>query len=721
MPIGNGDLGANVWTEQNGDLVLLVSKCDAWTELGKLVKLGRVRIQLTPNPFAGAQDPTQTLHLEDGSIQINSGANTVRVWVDANHPVLHVEAALDHPASLRATLELWRTKTHPYDQPSPDKGGLFEFGNHSVPLDFEADTVLPSSDGRIAWLHFNQASLYPFVLRQEHLESLLDKYPDPLLHRCFGATLAGPGLVPDGDRTLQSKAPARKLQLDLIALTTAPAPSPEAWKAGLDTLAAGIGRLNPEAAWAAHRQWWRQFWSRGWIHVAGTPEAGAVSQGFALQRYMIAATSRGAYPAKYNGSLFTVGHDMPANLDSNDRNHSPDYRRWGNSYWNQNNRQLYWPLFATGDFDIIQPWFQMYLKALPLATDRTRLYYHHDGAAFVETIYFWGLPNLNDFGFDNPSTQVDSRWMRYHIQGGIEVVEQMLTQYEITQDPAFARSQILPFATAILDYYANHWPTGADGKIRMAPMQSLETYQLDAVNPTPDIAGLKTVLTQLLALPASITSAPQRASWKSLLDRVPAIPMGKTAKGKLPPLGVGDPDGKAVILPAEKYGKTQNMENPELYTVFPYRIYGLGKPDLQLARDTFAARIFPFDICWGQDGPQSALLGLTATAQKAAIHEFTSYGDQRFKWFWKSASDWIPDLDNGGSGMLTLELMLMQTDGRRIHLLPAWPKEWTADFKLHAPYQTTVEGHVENGKVTGLKVTPPSRAKDIVVAAEDGK
>src|SRR5882762_5749300 len=33
MPIGNGDLAANVWTEQNGDLMLLVAKADAWTEL----------------------------------------------------------------------------------------------------------------------------------------------------------------------------------------------------------------------------------------------------------------------------------------------------------------------------------------------------------------------------------------------------------------------------------------------------------------------------------------------------------------------------------------------------------------------------------------------------------------------------------------------------------------------------------------------------------------
>jgi len=129
---------------------------------------------------------------------------------------------------------------------------------------------------------------------------------------------------------------------------------------------------------------------------------------------------------------------------------------------------------------------------------------------------------------------------------------------------------------------------------------------------------------------------------------------------------------------------------------------------------------FPFDHCWGQDGPQSALLGLTAVAKKAAIDEFTDYGDERFSWFWKAGGDWIPDLDNGGTGMITLESMLMETDGKRIQLLPAWPNDWTADFKLHEPYRTTVEGHVENGKVTNLKVTPKSRAKDVVITAHDG-
>jgi hypothetical protein len=57
----------------------------------------------------------------------------------------------------------------------------------------------------------------------------------------------------------------------------------------------------------------------------------------------------------------------------------------------------------------------------------------------------------------------------------------------------------------------------------------------------------------------------------------------------------------------------------------------------------------------------------------------------------------------------------MQCDGKRIQLLPAWPTNWIADFKLHAPDKTTVEGHVENGKITRLKVSPADRTKDVIV------
>src|ERR1035437_7754679 len=51
MPLGNGDVALNVWTEQNGDILLLIAKSDTWNENGQLLKPGRVRIRLEPNPF----------------------------------------------------------------------------------------------------------------------------------------------------------------------------------------------------------------------------------------------------------------------------------------------------------------------------------------------------------------------------------------------------------------------------------------------------------------------------------------------------------------------------------------------------------------------------------------------------------------------------------------------------------------------------------------------
>jgi alpha-L-fucosidase 2 len=715
MPIGNGSLGANVWTEANGDLVVLVSSPDAWTEMGKLVKLGRVRIRLTPNPFAGSGDFSQVLHLEDGSIEIQRGENTARIWIDANHPALHVEEHTDNPATMQVSLETWR-KNETLHEGSAEKAGMNELASDDYPVDFEADTVLAAEAHSIAWYHFNEKSIYPTTLEQEHLTSLIGKYPDPLLHRCFGALITGTGLVSKDDRTLVSK-PRKNFRVDLVALVERNASSGSAWRT---QLMQSLPEANPnhlDAVRDAHQRWWREFWDRSWIEVKGDEQAQEVSQGFAIQRYMMAASSRGELPVKFNGGIFTVGHEMEDGVRSDSGNHNPDYRGWGNCYWNQNNRLLYWPLVATGDYDLLQPWFHMYTADLPFEKDRTELYYHHPGASYPETMFFWGLPSVKDFGWNNPTTEIESRWQRYHIQGSLEVISEMLDYYDYSGDVGFAKDSIIPVADAVVAYYDQHWPRGADGKIRMSPTQSLETYQLIAVNPTPDIAGLRSVIPRLMKLPSTVIMPDQRAALEKTLHDLPSLPEGKTgANGKTPPNGKGDPNGTTILLPAEEYGKTGNSENPELYVTFPYHLYGVGKPDLKLVRDTFQARRSPQDTCWGQDGTESAVLGLTDEAQKAAIAEFTNYGDQRFKWFWKPAHDWIPDLDNGGSGMITLEEMLLQPDGKKLILLPAWPSNWSADFKLHAPLETTVEGHVEKGKITRLVVQPESRAKDVVAA-----
>jgi alpha-L-fucosidase 2 len=722
MPIGNGDIGMNLWTEQNGAIVFLIGKTDAFSENGQLLKLGRVRVKLTPNPFVGSNF-SQVLKVREGEIDLQGGSSAdhpdlVRIWVDANHPVIHIEATTNDPVDVEADVELWRNQARITPQGGEELGGtgaLRELNNSPDPITIDPDTVLPAQNDRLTWCHFNTRTTYPIVLKNQHLDSLLDKYPDPLLHRAFGVVMKGAGMASSDDRTLKTKSSSSNNRLDLYAMTEQ-TDSPQTWQADLNKIVDQVDAVDIEAARKAHQKWWADFWNRSWINVTGTPEADEVTQSYAMQRWMEACGGRGALPMKYNGSIFTVGQEPPPGTDTSAKGQrDPDYRSWGGNFWFQNQRHLYWPLMASGDEDILAPFIKMYLDDLPLEKDRVKVHFNHSGASYPETMYFWGTQNNNDFGWGNSDNVGKNTWVRYHIEGSLELIAMMLDRYDYTQDSDFAKTSLVPIAEAVTTFYDQHWKRGPDGKIRMNPATSIETYQ-NSINPTPDLAGLMNILPRLLGLPQDLTTGDQRDLWQKMLADLPPLPKGTTDdKGKMPPYGKDAPDGLPILLPAEKYDGAGNVENPELYPVFPFRLYGVGKPDLDIAKNTYGAKRFKSSTCWGQDGEEAALLGLTDVAQHEVIANCTDYGDQRFKWFWKPGNDWIPDMDNGGAGMETLQLMLIQCDGKRIQLLPAWPSNWNADFKLYAPYQTTIQAKVSNGKITDLQVTPPERQKDVVI------
>ena len=77
MPCGGGDIGLNVWVE-NGDVLFYVSKSGTFDENNALLKLGRVRVKLSPNPFEGNVFK-QELILKDGYLKINGSNGFVNV------------------------------------------------------------------------------------------------------------------------------------------------------------------------------------------------------------------------------------------------------------------------------------------------------------------------------------------------------------------------------------------------------------------------------------------------------------------------------------------------------------------------------------------------------------------------------------------------------------------------------------------------------------------
>ena len=912
MPLGNGDIGVNVWCESNGDLLFYISKTDAWSENGRLLKLGRVRLTADPPLYAAGDTFRQELDLSSGTILVSisnaqNQTSNVKLWVDANHPAICLDAESDTAREWRISVEMWRTVPRTITD-ATEKQSAYGIMSGPDPIVVEPDTVVTGLNDRVIWYHRNERSIWEDTLTVQSLSHLTNSMTDPLLDRTFGATLYGVGLTNSTAATLVSTGAMTTLSATIIPLT-ALSESATAWRDELDMSVLKVESLPRHTRCEAHTTWWEAFWNRHWImasgsrnlsemilptmsplrigadpdgnnrffgkmsrvgiysgplspaevitlaatdrhtvpgtddrrvaawrfdtlangtipdlanglfplSVAGTlalvddggvnvlsfggggylsvdhndaltltngftleawiapdvlPGSGAriidkgvvgtsqgyvcdsypgndlrsiinsgtlmhdanmptgtwahvavtadpatrvhriylngavvqedalsldgfvVSQGYILQRFINACGGRGNSPIKFNGSLFTV--DMSG--------YDADFRKWGPCYWWQNTRLPYWTMLMAGDFDLMQPLFDMYMNALPLARERVMTYYGHEGAYFPETMYFWGTWNNDNYGWYRTGKEVgrsDNDYIRWEWQGGIELTAMMLDYYDLTDDDTFVTNTLAPFADEIIKLYDLRYSRESDGTIRFTPAQALETYWEGTENPMPEVAGLHHILPRLLELPEYLVTAVQTSRWTRL-------------HGELPDLPLRDVSGQTVLAPAEVLGSKHNVEHPELYAVFPYRQYRVGKPNLELARATYDVRVDRNNSGWEQGPIFAARLGLSNDAADQLVSRFgTKHTGSRFPAMWGPNYDWIPDQDHGGVCMIALQQMLMQCDGDRILLFPAWPADWNVTFRLHAPGQTIVEGELANGVITRFHITPANRYNDV--------
>jgi len=701
MPLGNGDIGINVWVEQKGDLLFYVSKTDTWSENARLLKLGRLRVKLSPNPFTEGAPFRQVLRLSEGAVTISAGkgpAETrLRVWVDANHPVVRVEAEKDEPFEMTVSLEIWRTTER--QLAGKELFSAYGLDGAPHPVFVMPDTVLSNTGDRIVWCHRNERSIWRETLELQGMGKWAESAVDPLLHRTFGGAIKGDGLAAKSPTALQSREPRKQHRVAVYCLT-AQTPSADAWLEELEKTVAETERTDWRQASSAQKEWWRAFWERSWIRVTGDDAAQVVSRGYALQRFISACGGRGAFPVKFNGSIFTV------DAREKDMEFDADFRAWGGPYWFQNTRLIYWPMLGSGDFEMMRPLFRMFTDALPFAQARTPIYFDHEGVFFPETMYFWGAYANDNYGWNREGkrvSQVDNTYIRWHWEGQLELLAIMIDYHGHTMDDAFLRDDLLPMAKGVLAFFDRHYERDTEGKLLFKPAQALETWQ-NVVNPLPEIAGLRFVLDGLLALPDDKISEAQRAAWAKLRSEIPPLPMREA-------------DGVRVLSPAQEIlGPQANSENPELYAVFPFRLYGVGKDDLELGRRTFEKRLVKGNNGWRQDDTQAAFLGLAEQARRSVSGRFANKNPgSRFPAFWGPNFDWIPDQDHGCNGEMALQAMLLQAEGKKIRLFPAWPRAWDVEFKLHAPYRTTIEARLHNGKVERLKVDPPERRADVEV------
>lgn len=721
MPCGGGDTGLNVWVENN-DILFYFSRSGTFDENNAFLKLGRIRLRLSPNPFA-TERFEQTLTLQDGSVRIKGEGTTATCWVDVFHPVIHVEVQSKTPVSAEVFYENWRTKDFAAKGEDAHfcglKGTPVDIYIHPDSISFEQNQIL--------FYHRNKNDFaFNKTVEIEELEDIKSQLWNPVKNRTFGGILQADGFVPNGTEEgryvntdykawkLKSAQPRKQHQL-AIYLHTQQAEHFTDWYAQLKQLQTKQNKTIKQDR-KATLNWWKEFWNRSFIFLSSQTDSIAfqIGRNYQLFRYMLACNAYGDSPTKFNGGLFTFD---PSFVKGGFTRHTPDFRNWGGAVATaQNQRLVYWPMLKSGDFDMMDAEFNFYLRAQKNAELMTQSYWGHQGACFTEQIENFGLPAAYAYGLKRP--QDYPRGLQYNAYVEYQwdtVFEFCLMMLDTQTYEGRDISSYIPFIESCLTFYDEHYRMLAsqrtpkifdrEGHYVLYPGTACETYKM-ATNSAPTVAALTTVLKRLLQLPGEYLSIEQRNHWKEMLSHIP-------------PLYFREMNGHKTISPAKSWERLSNVELPQLYPVYPYGMYGIGLPDLDVAINTWK---YGADQeiqknrheSWHQDPIFCARLGLTDDAKRLTILKLQD-AKKRFPAFWGPGHDWTPDHNWGGSGMIALQEMLMQTVGEKIYLFPAWPMEWDVHFKLHAPQQTTIEVTLKDGKVEQLDVYPQERAKDIIL------
>ena len=682
MPCGGHDIGMNVWVE-DGDVLFYVSQSGWFDENNTLLKAGRWRIHFDDQPAVGTFE--QRLCLDDGAIYITLGDMKIRLWADVADPVVFCDISSKKKVKTTLSYESWRYKDRnitkaecqqtSYKWTLPD--GTVTFADSIEVL-----------NNNLHFYHQNRnETVFDYTVKREFLEEVKDQLYNPIGGLRMEGTMKINGLLYKGTHDGEYAGTDYRAW-DFCGET----------KKGVFSICLGKATCSASISKKRSAQWWHQYWQRSWIQT-DNQEAAEMVRNYELFRYMLGCNAHGQWPTKFNGGLFTFDPlhvasppALPNREGATEEIYTPDYRKWGGGTMTaQNQRLVYWPMLKSGDADLLKPQLDTYLRMLPTAKLWAQHFWGHGGACFPEQIENSGLPNPAEYGKPKPGQDRGvgrNAWLEYEWDTALEFCMMALQAREYAPETSWDKYE--PLIAECLKFFDEHYQYeankrgaktfDANGKLVIYPGSGCETYKM-AYNPSCTIAALKAVLEK----------------WgkdSAMLSRIPEIPTRVIG-------------GDTCVAPAIVWERIQNVETPQLYPVFPWRIFGLGLPGLQTAVNTYTKDPHALEMRsskgWKQDNIWAACLGLTDEARRLNLEKLGS-GPYRFPAFWDPGFDWAPDHNRGGAGMIGVQEMLLQeTPKGELLLFPAWPKEWNAKFRLHATGGRIVEAKINNGKISLTK------------------
>jgi len=524
------------------------------------------------------------------------------------------------------------------------------------------------------------------------------------------------------------------------------------------------GKIGFPGLLADNKAWWHAFWERGFVDLASADgEADHVEAGYHYFLYLMASTSRGRFPPKFNGMLWNTGGDM---------------RAWGLQHWFANLSCYYEAIPATNRIELLDPVLDMYGGAYGSWARAAREQWGSQGIYIPETAYFDGLAPLPPeiaaemrdlYLLRKPWAERSARFMEYagarlpfssrwnwirggrwtdarwtieergagpfgavtHILGTTAKVAYLFwRRYEYSLDPEFLRTRAYPMIRGAAEFY-RHFPNlrkGDDGRYHIHHVNSNESVY-GARDTDEDLSAMRGIL------PAAIRASEilgvedeLRASWRDLLVNLAPLPTSDDPDA-LRPAGYSGPRvivrGLKPAVRGEGLGSDVNSLPSWFFDLCNLESDEPGR--LALCQATFDETVAPGGVgpatpvgVLSKAGIAAATLGRGDAIRYLVPNQMRILDAERPGAYKKgrllanrlSLREGHHALDAQflGRASQALHMALLQSNPPSpakepvLHLFPAWPKDWDASFKLATHGAFVVRGSVKAGQIGPVTV-----------------
>lgn len=272
IPLGNGDLGANVWADENA-VHFLLSKTDAFSRLHRLLKTGYLKL-IFPN---GVLNESLNFHLvlEEGILKIKNENINIEIYADAYSPIYKINVSGKYARQTKLEIENYREKPELLAGNDRSNYQLNCDPDDDIGFDCteDSDTVFTVGENAIGQMHENGESLYNFSLNHQHLGDYPNKR-DILTGMTFGFLASCGDMMSNGNALIANEG-VKNLSITVHSLTCRTA---DEWREIIQHI--------PEGNVENHKNYWKSVWEKNYVYISGGKKAECITRGYVYQRYM---------------------------------------------------------------------------------------------------------------------------------------------------------------------------------------------------------------------------------------------------------------------------------------------------------------------------------------------------------------------------------------------------------------------------------------------------